>query len=148
LGKRLIFCFLSLNFEEDLPMRKSVSVSVASLIALASVQAGAVIVDAGTRRATTSSGPVITAGITAPPVVTTISTSAQTCSDGNMFPLKLLQMITENGQGIEVSGFDSSQSPKSIVVKIPEYIRACTNFQINVMQDPKSSNVAVTIDNK
>lgn len=92
------------------------------------------------------SRPVVVQG-NATPIVTASQTTTKTCSDGNQVPLSLLQMLTESGEGISVSGFDKSDGQKKIVLRIPEYIKACTDFKFSVIQNPANANVGVSVEN-
>ncbi len=111
----------------------------------------AVIVDRGVnqspRRDSSASKPVIVES-RATPVVTTTQTETKSCSDGNKFPLKALQMLTESGEGISVSGFNRADGQKKITLSIPEYIKACSNFKFSVIQNPSNGNVGVSVENE
>lgn len=92
------------------------------------------------------SKPIVVQG-NATPVVTSSQTTTKSCSDGNQVPLSLLQMITENGEGISVSGFDKNDGQKKIVLRIPEYIKACSDFKFSVIQNPSNANIGVSVEN-
>lgn len=122
-----------------------------SMVMSLSPSVQAVIVDRGVnqspRRDSSASRPVVVQS-RATPVVTSTQTETRSCSDGNKFPLRALQMLTESGEGISVSGFNHADGQKKITLSIPEYIKACSNFKFEVIQNPSNGNVGVSVVNE
>ncbi len=121
-----------------------------SLVASVTPSVQAVIVSRGVNqspgRDSAASRPVVVQS-RATPVVTSTQTETRSCSDGNKFPLKALQMLTESGEGIAVSGFNHADGQKKITLSIPEYIKACSEFKFEVIQNPSNGNVGVSVVN-
>lgn len=84
-------------------------------------------------------------------IVRSSSGEVAKCEDGNTLPLSLLKLITENGNGIEIThnltNLNIPKDQKRVTVDIPSYLGNCADLSPKIFQDEKQNLLSVTVEN-